>query len=370
MKPLGLYIHIPFCKSKCAYCDFYSVPGRDGEMDRYTAALCTQLNKAGAQAGEYLVDTVYFGGGTPSWFGPERIVKVLAQLKGRFSLSEDCEITMEANPDSVTGEGLAQLREAGVDRISLGVQSGEEEVLATARRPHTFARACHAVQLVRQAGFDNLSLDLIYGLPGQTFGSWQETVEQVLALEPEHLSCYGLKVEEGTPFWKRDPSDFPDEDTQADEYLWVCGRLQRAGFRHYEISNFAKPGRESRHNLKYWTLGEYLGFGPGAHSDFGGLRYGYSRDLAAWLRGETPRSEETVITPEERVREYIMLGLRLSRGICQAEYEARGGSGWSALEQKLARFASYGLLEETHGRWHCTDQGFLVSNGILVRLLD
>ncbi len=370
MKPLGIYIHIPFCKSKCAYCDFYSLPGREGEMERYAAALCGQLQRVGQQTGDYLVDTVYFGGGTPSWFGAERIIRILQALNQSFSLSRDCEITMEANPDSVTGEGLALLHRAGVNRISLGVQSAEEEVLATAGRPHSFAQAKLAVALARRAGFDHLSLDLIYGLPGQTMEGWQKTVEQVLALEPEHLSCYGLKVEEGTPFSKRSLEDFPDEDVQADEYLWTCQRLEQAGFHHYEISNFSKPGRESRHNLKYWTLGEYLGFGPAAYSDFGGLRYGYSRDLDGWLRGEMLRSEEMVITQQERVREYVMLGLRLSRGISQEEYEAGGGGGWSGLEQKMRLFAKYGLMEETDGRWRCTDRGFLVSNGILGQLLD
>lgn len=370
MKPLGIYIHIPFCKSKCAYCDFYSLPGKEGEMDGYAAALCAQLNRAGPGAGDYLVDTVYFGGGTPSWFGAERIVRVLNGVKQNFSMAEDCEITLEANPDSVTEEGLARLRKAGVNRISLGVQSAEDAVLTAAGRPHTFAQAQLGVQIIRRAGFENLSLDLIYGLPGQTPEGWQQTVERVLALEPEHLSCYGLKVEEGTPFRNRDPEDFPDEDAQADAYLWACKRLEQAGFHHYEISNFARPGRESRHNLKYWTLGEYLGFGPAAHSDFGGLRFGYSRDLAAWLRGETPRCEESRPSPEERVREYIMLGLRLSRGICQGEYEAGGGSAWGQLEEKMGLFARHGLLEETDGRWRCTDRGFLVSNAILVELLD
>ena len=370
MKPLGIYVHIPFCKSKCAYCDFYSLPGRKGEMDAYAWFLRNQIREKGKAVSDCQVDTIYFGGGTPSWFGADRIVSILGTVADSFSLSHDCEITMEANPDSVTGEGLDLLRRAGVNRLSLGVQSAEETVLKTAERPHSFDQAQRAVELARRAGFDNLSLDLIYGLPGQTLEGWQETLERVLALEPEHLSCYGLKVEEGTPFGKRDPGDFPDEDTQADEYLWACRRLQEEGFHHYEISNFARPGRESRHNLKYWTLGEYLGFGPAAHSDFGGQRYGYSRDLTAWLRGEAPRSEETVVSPAERLREYVMLGLRLSRGICRTEYESRGGTNWPVLEEQMKLLAAHGLLEETGGRWHCTDQGFLVSNAILVQLLD
>jgi oxygen-independent coproporphyrinogen-3 oxidase len=370
MKPLGIYLHIPFCKSKCAYCDFYSVAGRAEDMEGYVRALEAQLALWGQRAGDYLVDTVYVGGGTPSWFGAERVLRLLEAVKGSFALSPDCEITMEANPDSVTEEGLTQLRRGGVNRISLGVQSAEEGVLHTAGRPHSFHQAQQAVAWARAAGFQNLSLDLIYGLPGQTMAGWQQTVEQILALEPEHLSCYGLKVEEGTPFWQRSPGDFPDEDTQAEEYLWVCHRLEQAGFHHYEISNFAQPGKFSRHNVKYWRLGEYLGFGPAAHSDFGGVRFGYERDLAAWLRGETPRSEESVITPAERIVEYVMLGLRLSRGICREEYESRGGIHWPALQKKLESYQKYALLEETAGRWHCTPQGFLVSNRILAELLE
>jgi oxygen-independent coproporphyrinogen-3 oxidase len=368
MKSLGIYIHIPFCRSKCAYCDFYSVPGKGEEMDAYGAALCSALEQAGEKAADYWVDTVYIGGGTPSWFGSERVLRVLEQVRRSFALTEDCEITMEANPDSVTLEGLTALRQGGVNRISLGVQSAEEGVLRTAGRPHSFAQAQRAVELARQAGLDNLSLDLIYGLPGQTMEGWKNTLEQVLKLHPEHLSCYGLKVEEGTPFQRRNPMEFPDEDTQADEYLWVCQRLKEAGFAHYEISNFARPGQESRHNLKYWTLGEYLGFGPAAHSDFGGVRFGYARDLPAWLGGKKPRSEEAVISPGERLQEYVMLGLRLSRGICREEYKSYGGTHWAALEGAFRTFSAHGLMEETNGRWHCTDQGFLVSNAILTSL--
>jgi oxygen-independent coproporphyrinogen-3 oxidase len=337
-------------------------------MDAYAQAICSAIAQAGSQAADYLVDTVYIGGGTPSWFGSDRVSLVLSQVKAHFSLTPDCEITMENNPDSVTLAGLTALHQAGVNRISLGVQSAEEGVLRTAGRPHSFEQAKQAVETARQAGFDNLSLDLIYGLPGQTMEGWKTTLEQVLALHPEHLSCYGLKVEEGTPFDRRDPREFPDEDTQADEYLWACQRLKEAGFTHYEISNFAKPGRESRHNLKYWTLGEYLGFGPAAHSDFCGTRFGYARDLSAWLNGQMPRSEEGKISPRERLQEYVMLGLRLSRGICRGEYESYGGTHWDVLESALRTFAEHGLLEETKGHWHCTDQGFLVSNAILTSL--
>ena len=371
IKPLGLYIHIPFCRSKCAYCDFYSLPDQTDRMDDYCSALQREFSLYQGRASQYLADTVYIGGGTPSWFGSRRILRILEAVKKNFSLSETCEITMEANPDSVTLQALKELRDAGVNRLSLGVQSADDRELKLAGRPHSFAQARQAVKWAREAGFNNLSLDLIYGLPGQDMESWKNSVEQILALDPEHISCYGLKVEEGTPFWReREHLSFPDDDAQADEYLWLCDRLAQAGYEHYEISNFSRQGRESRHNLKYWTLKEYLGFGPAAYSDFQGERFGYARDLNGYIKGNCALSERQRIEPPERLEEYVMLGLRLSQGIDRSGYEGFGGTGWNRLEQELRMLEGHGLMEETEGHWHCTPQGFLVSNSIIVDLMD
>jgi len=243
-KPLGLYIHIPFCKSKCIYCDFYSLPNHEEKMDRYVSVLCRQLEEIAPRTAAHAVDTVYFGGGTPSWLGVKRLRQILRTVEKHYRFAKKPEITLEANPDSAGDwKVLRALRRAGFNRLSLGVQSADDGLLKILGRPHTFAQAEEAVSAARKAKIRNLSLDLIYGLPGQTLESWKETLEKAAGLEPEHLSCYGLKVEEGTPLWDmRGTLDLPDDDAQADMYLWTVERLEELGYRQYEISNFAKPG--------------------------------------------------------------------------------------------------------------------------------
>ncbi len=375
-KPLGLYIHIPFCKSKCVYCDFYSLPNAEREMNRYTSAVCRHLTETAPQAAAHLADTVYFGGGTPSYLGPRRLQKILKTVRKHYRIAPDAEVTLEANPDSIGDwRKLRALRKAGVNRISLGVQSADDKELQALGRPHTYAQAVDAVGAVRRAGIRNLSLDLIYGLPGQTLALWQRTLNRAAALEPEHLSCYGLKVEEGTPLWdRREGLDLPGDDAQADMYLWTVERLAALGYAQYEISNFAKPGFASRHNMKYWTLGEYAGFGPGAHSDLGDVRYAYVRDLDAYCRGiksgGSILAESERIPPRERDLEYLMLGLRTTQGIAQREFENRFRLSFAPIEEELKKFLSSGHAVQSGGRWHLTPEGFLVSNQIIGRVLD
>ncbi len=375
-KPLGLYIHIPFCKSKCVYCDFYSLPNAEREMNRYTSAVCRHLTETAPQAAAHLADTVYFGGGTPSYLGPRRLQKILKTVRKHYRIAPDAEVTLEANPDSIGDwRKLRALRKAGVNRISLGVQSADDKELQALGRPHTYAQAVDAVEAVRRAGIRNLSLDLIYGLPGQTLALWQRTLNRAAALEPEHLSCYGLKVEEGTPLWdRREGLDLPGDDAQADMYLWTVERLAALGYAQYEISNFAKPGFASRHNMKYWTLGEYAGFGPGAHSDLGDVRYAYVRDLDAYCRGiksgGSILAESERIPPRERDLEYLMLGLRTTQGIAQREFENRFRLSFAPIEEELKKFLSSGHAVQSGGRWHLTPEGFLVSNQIIGRVLD
>ena len=375
-KPLGLYIHIPFCKSKCIYCDFYSLPSSEEKMDRYVSALCRQLAEIAPRAAAHEVDTVYFGGGTPSWLGEKRLRQILKTVEKRYRLAKKPEVTLEANPDSAGDwKVLRALRRAGFNRLSLGVQSADDEQLKILGRPHTFAQAEEAAAAARRAKIKNLSLDLIYGLPGQTLESWKETLEKAAALSPEHLSCYGLKVEEGTPLRDMlETLDLPDDDAQADMYLWTVERLGELGYRQYEISNFAKPGYESRHNLKYWTLGEYAGFGPGAHSDLGDVRYACVRDLDAYCLGVEAQgdilSENERIPPRERDVEYLMLGLRLAKGVSRQEFEYRFRLPFGPVQAALERFERSGHAVLRSGRWHLTPEGFLLSNQIIGQCLE
>lgn len=245
MRSLGLYIHIPFCKAKCIYCDFYSLPRAEGQMDAYVSALTVQLAAWRERAADCTVDTVYFGGGTPSYLGPDRLRRLLDAVFQSYRVAPGAEITLEANPDSAQDiSALRQLHDAGFDRLSLGMQSADDAELRRIGRVHTHAQTVRAVENARAAGFDNLSLDLIYGLPEQTMTRWQANLDAALSLAPEHLSCYGLKVEEGTPlFAQRERFTLPDDDTQADMYLSVVGLLARRGYEQYEISNFCRPGR-------------------------------------------------------------------------------------------------------------------------------
>ena len=374
---LGIYIHIPFCRSKCDYCDFYSLAGREDQMDRYQKALLAHLKETAPLAQGYPVDSIYFGGGTPSYYGAKRIKELLAHLSKLFQVEKDAEITVECNPDSTDYKLLHTLRKAGVNRISLGMQSADGEELQRIHRIHTPHQTDQAVEAARKAKFANVSLDLIYGLPGQTMDSWKATVEHALSLLPQHLSCYGLKVEEGTPLARRvaEGEVLPDEDQQADLYLWTVGRLERAGLPQYEISNFAKPGYESRHNLRYWLTRPYIGFGPGAHSDFGGRRYSFVRDLDAYIRGVLEGGDiidaSELIPQRERCGEYLMLRLRTTRGVDGQEYRNDYFMDFAPLEARLREFAAQGWAEQTgEGRWRFTPRGFLVSNQLIGDLLD
>lgn len=369
-RPLGLYLHIPFCKSKCAYCDFYSLPHREEKMDAYVSALIRHLEEVAPQAEQHTVDTVYFGGGTPSYLGEKRLVKLLQTVKKRYHLTKDAEITLEANPDSATdGKMLRHLRKAGFNRISLGVQTDDDDLLREIGRIHTWEQVETAVTAIRKAKFNNLSLDLIYGLPHQTLAHWQKTLAHIVDLAPQHISCYGLKVEEGTPLYdRRESADLPDDEQQADMYLYTVDYLAAQGYGQYEISNFAKDGFASRHNLKYWTLGEYAGFGPGAHSDFGNVRYGYVRDLDRYIGGELVLSESEVIPPLDRDMEYIMLSLRTTAGMDRRYFENRFRERFAPLEAKFVLYEQHELAARTANGWRLTPKGFLVSNQIIGEL--
>ena len=374
--PLGIYVHIPFCRSKCSYCDFYSVTFRESKIwDDYLDAVCQHIREAGMLAPGYLVDTVYFGGGTPSLFGADALVQILRTIRKAFDVADSAEITFEANPDSVSDRLLKKLRSEGFNRVSLGVQCDDDQILKKLGRPHDYQQAVTAVQQIRKAGFKNLSLDLMFGLPGQTLQSWESTLEHVLSLKPEHISCYGLKVEEGTPLYDfRDLSNLADDDAQADMYLAAVKLLRDYGYRQYEISNFCKKGNTSRHNLKYWTGGEYLGFGPNASSDFAGRRFSIIRDLQGYIdgifNGGQVLTDIQEIPERERAGEYLMLRLRTTAGLDPQEYESRYRLPFAPLTKVLEHFKRQGLTQQTFdGRWNLTSEGFLLSNMVISDLL-
>ncbi len=375
-KPLGIYVHIPFCKSKCRYCDFYSMPCKDDKlMDGYLDAVCAHIREAGALAPGYKADTIYFGGGTPSYFGGDAIAIIMTAIRRSFDVTADAEITFEANPDSVTEKLLHRMRAEGFNRVSLGVQDDHDDILKLLGRPHNYAQTVAAFQLIRKAGFRNVSLDLMYGLPGQTLSSWQETLSDVLRMNPEHCSCYGLKIEEGTPFYDmKSTLNLPDDDTQADMYLAAVEILRDRGFRQYEISNFARKGLYSRHNYKYWTGGEYLGFGPSASSDFAGKRFTLVADLEKYINGIRTggdiMDEVQEIPLRERAGEYLMLRLRTNSGISAKDYESTFMLPFGPLEDILRKQQTYGrAVCNADGRWSLTPKGYLISNDIISDLL-
>lgn len=373
---LGIYIHIPFCRSKCDYCDFYSLAGRDDRMDQYQKALLSHIKETAPLAQDFPVDTIYIGGGTPSYYGAKRLKELLGVIRKLYKVEKDAEVTVECNPDSVDVKSLKILRKAGVNRLSMGMQSANACELERIHRIHTPQQVNEAATAARKAGFTNLSLDLIYGLPGQTMDSWKATVEHALSLIPQHLSCYGLKVEEGTPLAARVAQGevLPDDDQQADLYLWTVGRLERACYPQYEISNFAKPGFASRHNLRYWLTQPYIGFGPGAHSDFGGRRYSFVRDLDTYIQGVLQGGdiidESEIIPKRERCGEYLMLRLRTVQGINEQEYRSTYFMDFAPLQARLEQFRAQGWAEQTDGRWHFTPKGFLLSNQLIGDLLE
>lgn len=376
-KKLGIYIHVPFCRSKCEYCDFYSLTGgRTRElMDKYLDVVVKHIREAAPLAPDYEVDSIYFGGGTPTFFGADNLQRILGVLSRSFHLARDCEISFEANPDSALPPTLRKLRRTGFNRMSLGVQSDANETLKALGRPHTYEQAAQAVRNARDAGFDNISVDLMYGLPNQTRERWMQTLRNVLDLKPDHISCYGLKVEPGTRLYEyREGANLPSDDVQADMYLYAVETLENFGYGQYEISNFTREGMECRHNLKYWLGEEYLSFGPSAHSDFAGKRFAIVSDLEQYVEGilkkKTVLSECYPIALRERASEYLMLRLRTVVGINGEEYAKWFLLSFEPIERLLRFYAGQGFAIQEDGRWRLSPKGFLVSNQIIGALME
>lgn len=397
-EPIGLYLHVPFCAAKCAYCDFYSGFATDIMLDKYAERLAAEIKKWGGEI-HRPINTVYFGGGTPSLLGG-RIGPLMQAVRGSFELCGNAEITLEANPECFFGsrelaapsaEGQAAFPEflssalrAGVNRLSVGIQSGTDRELKALGRRHTASEAEKAVSLARRAGFNNISLDLMIGLPGSDICSLRRSLDFLLGLAPEHISAYILKIEPNTALWRQNIS-LPDDDRTADQYLFACEYLENAGYRHYEISNFARPGFEGRHNLGYWNGGEYLGLGPSAHSFLNGRRFFYPRDLKAFLNGsqsiktpadefpDFPQSISPLIISDGcggSAEEYIMLRLRTSGGINFREYERRFKPLPKEFYEECRRLEKAGLMRVAKSSAALTDRGMLVSNSIIISLTE
>ena len=362
----GLYLHIPFCRKKCAYCDFYSAIATDELLDRYTKALQTEIRKWGG-ATNRPIRSIYFGGGTPSLLG-NRLPPIMNTIRDSFSLLPNTEITLEVNPSGRTETLLAAAKSAGVNRLSIGAQSGDNKTLALLGRTHTAADTLATVKAARRLGFENLSLDLMLGLPFSNEATLQNDLDFMLSAEPEHLSAYLLKIEPRTRFFAEQASlSLPDDDQQAAQYLLLCDVLKQHGYRHYEISNFSKPGFEGRHNLGYWQTEEYLGLGPAAHSFFEGKRFYYPKNLKAFLTGADPVADGAGGGKDE----YLMLRLRLAEGVNFCEYRQTFGEDIAdRLTAVCLPFAKAGLAAVTKDGVALTDRGMLVSNSIITACLD
>lgn len=369
---IGIYLHIPFCRAKCRYCDFCSRPPQGDEIERYVAALCTDIVGRRETLRGYVADTVYFGGGTPSLLTSEQAGRLLDTLASVVTIASDAEITTECNPATVGLRELTELRRVGINRLSIGAQSLRDDELAELGRLHDARAVGETVRAARRAGFENISLDVMYGIPLQTRDSLAATLRGVLALEPEHVSAYGLRVEPGTPFGAMgDRLRLPDEDSVADMYLDVCEALASAGILQYEISNFARPGRESRHNLGYWRCEDYLGLGPAAASCVGGERFTVAPEVGDYIDGRVRFSERERLSDADRELEYFMLGLRLVEGVRREDCEERfGAEVYQKYAARLGGYARAGLAEVDGRRLALTRRGMLVSNSILCDILE
>ena len=364
----GVYLHIPFCRSRCSYCDFATDVYRSSEaVERYVDALCREV-QAFDSPRQY-VDSIYFGGGTPSLLDPGQVKRILEAVRSRFDSSADAEITMEMNPATVTHESLAAYRDLGVNRASFGVQTFNDRDLKLLARGHDSKDACETFRLLRDAGYTNISFDLIAGLPGQALDDWERNLDKALSMQPEHLSLYLLEIHEGTPLADQLRSGrrpMPDEDTAAGMYELMLDRTADAGYEQYEISNFSKPGFESRHNTKYWRLDPVYGFGVSAHSFNGFERYWNERDTAKYV--EKIESAGTAEMGREHIddaSEFVFLGLRLNLGVRRSEYLERFDTDIVEVKKDdLERLAGLGLLTVTHDYIKLTRRGMLLSNEV------
>jgi oxygen-independent coproporphyrinogen-3 oxidase len=372
---VGAYVHVPFCAQRCGYCSFSTGPWDRDRTRRYLRALQAEIAGVARApwAGGVVLDTVFLGGGTPSLLEVDELAAIIDDLRGVFALRAGAEITAECNPESAGAARLAGYRQAGVNRISLGVQSLDDAILTSLDRLHSAAGARAAFDAARAAGFDNVSVDLMYGLPGLDLTTWESSVRGVLAWGPEHLSAYALTLDEGSRWHAAGVTGLPPEELVTAQY-WRLARLAaEAGFEHYEISNYARPGRRSAHNQVYWRHREYLALGPAACGFLGDVRYGNARSVdrycAAISRGESPIEFHETLAPRQRLAERIILGLRLRDGVPEEWLAERQALDRGRLPALLTDWERQGLLVTAGGRRRLTEAGFLLSDTLFVELL-
>lgn len=379
-KTLGLYIHIPFCKQKCNYCDFYSLGCKESNIPSYIDALCTHIKREALLYKDYQIDTVFIGGGTPSLVSADDFSKLANTLKNSFLFTHNAEFSIEANPGTLTKDKLNCYKQNGVNRLSIGLQSVSDDELKVLGRIHTYNEFLNSYNLARECGFDNINIDVMYGLPNQTLESLKNTLSKICNLAPEHISAYCLKLEEGTPFYKiQDTLNLPNDDDEYEMYMYLCNELARQGYEQYEISNFSKKGRRCVHNLKYWLSYEYIGFGPSAHSFFNGERYYYIDNVHTYINHinvaqsvdnlPIKQYEEQSDLPICSTDEYIMLKMRLSDGVNEAEFKSKFGMSLLDNYPEIQNYLKDGYIEYKNGAYSFTPKGFFVSNYILAKIL-
>lgn len=374
MKELELYIHIPFCIRKCDYCDFLSFPEKEEQMKRYMEALLHEIETAESAPDTY-VTSIFIGGGTPSILPPEDISDILSVCRTNYAFSDNAEITIESNPGTIQKEKLKVYRQAGINRLSIGLQSANNDELAKLGRIHTWEDFLEGFASARACGFTNINIDLMSALPGQSRQSWKETLHRVLKLKPEHISAYSLIIEEGTPFQKKYAAEtknpnLPSEETERQMYYDTKKILKAAGYHRYEISNYAKPGYECRHNTGYWQRKEYRGFGLGAASLINETRFNATKEMNEYLNGNYNLDEPEKLSQTAQMEETMFLGLRMSNGISVKEFEQKFQTPFYSIYGTVTKkLLKEGLLEESAGRLTLTEKGVDLSNYVFTEFL-
>lgn len=377
METIGLYIHIPFCKKKCRYCDFPSYENMEERYDGYVFALEAEIEKRGAHYKDFAVGSIFFGGGTPTILSKEQLAGLIGKIKEVFYVLEEAEITIEANPGTIDQEKGMFLKQAGFNRLSMGVQAWQNRLLSILGRIHTIEEYRNNFNNLREAGFSNMNVDLMFALPTQTFEDWQETLENITQMNPEHISVYSLIIEEGTPFYdafEKGELEETEEELDRKMYHYAVAYLRERGYKQYEISNFAKEGKESVHNQLYWSMRPYLGFGLGAHSYVKGVRFHNTYDMEKYILADGEVSileeEQQLVTKKDEMEEFMFLGLRMSEGVSYETFSARFGVDMREVyEGVILPFVREGLLQETKDGIALTSRGIDISNQIFAEFL-